>query len=188
MSLSCKETGLRGSVYCSYCGQPLTLEAATKKELSQKIRSHANASFWFGVLGLIPPLLFLLVAALPFIALAGPTNLAIILTIFTKVFTSASATLSQGGAAATIPVILFVALPCFLLGQKAVSEGQKAIQFLNLSFNVEKIGKKRALLGQAWGWFDIYLGIGIVAIVTMFALFITSQNLNADDADSTDFS
>jgi hypothetical protein len=162
---NCSATNLHTGLFCSQCGKALVLEAAVKGEIGAGIISHANSGMRYAVIGFLPPLVLLSIGAGPLLFAGGALSLTSLWTAFIRSLTSIGNTTSQGFVLATIPVLLLVALPSFLLGRKAVSESQKATLHLNLSFVLDRAGRRRAALGTALGWLDTYAGISLFVLV-----------------------
>lgn len=160
----CSATNLQGSWFCSRCGKQITVGAVVK-ELKKGVLEKANSSLRFALLGLLPSLVFFALTIMPYLLTGGIVTAATIVSAFTKSFGSITTSLNQGFIAAVLPTLLFAALPSFLIGRKAISDGQQALQHLNLNFYADKTGRGRATIGQAIGWFDMYVGLGLFVLV-----------------------
>ncbi len=170
----CQYINLQGGKFCANCGQALTLEVAIKHELGKKVLTYANSSLLFGVMGFVPPVIFLILTMLPFFLIGGLATITSFLMTFTKALGFVSKLFNQGLVSTAIPPLLFVVLPSFLFGRKAVSDGQKASQYLNLDFYANKRGRRRTSIGQAIGWFDVYLSISVVVVLFLVKFLNTS--------------
>ncbi|MGB9774797.1 MAG: hypothetical protein ACPL4I_12430 [Bacteroidota bacterium] len=155
---------LRGSKFCPNCGRPLTLAVAFKHEIQAKLLVAANACIRYGLLGLAPSIIpLLLVIALLILAYWTPAG---VLIKFANLLAKEAVL-----TALFFVALPFVALPSLLLGQKAISEGQKATQYLSFNFNFEHMGRGRVVFGQALGWLDVYLGLGLFASALIYLIW-----------------
>lgn len=162
----CSATNLQGSWFCFRCGKQLTVKAASE-ELKRLVVINANSSLWFGLFSVLPSILILLIEAIPLIMASSIISLATIITALSSSFSSLTLILIKGLLATTLPTLVFVALPSFWLGRKAISHGQQALLHLNLNFYADKTGKKRATFGQGLGYLGMYIGIGLFILVLL---------------------
>jgi hypothetical protein len=162
----CSTTNIKESWFCLRCGKQLTVIAASD-EIKRKVISNANTSLWAGLLSLVPGIIFLLIGAIPLMLASSAVSLASVVSAFISSLSSVTSVLTKGLLAATLPALLFVALPSFLLGRKAISSGQQALMHLNLNFYADQAGKTRANIGQAAGYLGMYTGIGFFILVLL---------------------
>ncbi|HRY61016.1 MAG TPA: hypothetical protein P5266_02380, partial [Candidatus Fermentibacter sp.] len=167
---NCSAANLHTGLFCSQCGQALVLEAAVTGELGTGITAHANAGLRYGLLGLLPLLVFLSITAAPFAIAGGALSITSMLEVLTRSLDSIGNTIGQGIVMATVPLMLLIALPSLVFGRKAVQESQRATQHLNLNFVLEKTGRRRASWGNALGWLDTYAGISFFLLVIIASL------------------
>jgi hypothetical protein len=157
----CSATNLQGSWFCSRCGKPQNIKA-TIEEIKKKIVASADESLKFALIGLVPIILFFALLASPLStnALKAAASVTLVLII------------GQQSIATILLLSIFVALPIFLLGRKAITSAQNALNHLNLSFYTDKSGKTKANLGQAIGYFEIFVAITIVILAILNSYLI----------------
>ncbi|MCP4428537.1 MAG: hypothetical protein GY803_28970, partial [Chloroflexi bacterium] len=153
---ACAATVMRGSLYCPNCGRPLTL-SAVQPELRDGVESAVTGSVRYGLIGLafnLAPLLLIIVPAL---------------------FRSPDETfLNRVGAGLSTPIVVAAFIlglgPMLFMAWRAIVQAQRASWYFNLSATPERAGKVRGMLGNALGWFTIYLAIAW-ALFVVVALF-----------------
>lgn len=152
----CQAAILKGSLYCSNCGRPLTLEAV-QPELRTGASQAAGASLTFGLiaaaLGLVP----FLVLILP--VLLNNTSL----TFLDKL--GEWVTPLKIGISALVGIV-----PGIFLGIQAISRARQAVWYMNLQAAVDTNGRTRAGFGSALGWLAIYAGIAWILFIVIIAL------------------
>lgn len=161
---TCSATNLQGSSFCFRCGKQLTLGAASD-EIMRRVVANAYSSLLYGGLSLVPVMLLVAIGAIQLIVGGGAVSLAAILAAMSDSAGSLTSALSKGLAASTLPVLIFAALPSFLLGRTAIVHADRALSDLTLNFLADKAGRKRATLGRALGTVGMYAGISVFVLV-----------------------
>ena len=152
----CHATLIKGSLFCSCCGRPLTLEAV-RPELRQSLGKACGTSRFSAVAGL-------LFNAVP-LAVLGPLflNAARSQSAQAVLATPPRPTLVQ-----TLVVGLAGALPMFCLGLRAVNHAARATWLFNVESSYADRFNKQAGLGRALGWIDCLLAVSwLAATVTL---------------------
>jgi len=159
---SCAAAVIRGSLYCGNCGRPMTL-AAVQPELRSGVELAVSSSLRYGLGGLAfngVPLLLLILPAL---------------------FRSSDDTfLNRVQAGLSLPIVLTALLmgllPMLFMAWRAIAKAQRASWYYNLSATPDRIGRIRGILGNALGWFNLYLAAAWVLFVVI-ASFVTVVDL-----------
>jgi hypothetical protein len=163
---TCAATNLQGSSFCFRCGKQLTLGAASD-EVKRRVMANAQSSLVYGALSLVPVALLMLIGTIQLILGSGVISLATIFSALSNSASSLTSALTRGLAASTLPVLIFAALPSFLLGRTAIAHADSALSDLTLNFLADKAGRKRAMLGRALGTVGMYAGISVFVLVLL---------------------
>ena len=153
---ACNAAIMRESLYCSNCGRPLTL-AAVQPELQQGVEGTSARSLRMALGGLACNVVPLLVLVMP--ALFRDPDLSFMNRV-------------EAGLSTPIVVTAFILgiLPMILFGWQAISLAQRASWFYSLGGTPDTARRTRGILGNALGWFCIYLAIAW-ALFVVIALF-----------------
>lgn len=153
----CQAAILKGSLYCSNCGRPLTLEAV-QPELRRGASQTASSSITFGLIAIALSLIPFLVLVLP--VLLNDSSM----TFLDK--------LSQWITPLKIGISAIVGIaPALFLGIQAISRARQAAWYMNLRAAVDAGGRTRATIGSALGWLSIYTGIAWILFITIASLY-----------------
>jgi hypothetical protein len=142
----CQSAGLKGSMYCSNCGRPLTLEAV-QPELRTGAAQAAGSSLTYGLLAVAFSFVPFLVLVLPVLLNLGDAT-------FFAALTDWVTPLKMGIA------LLVGMAPAIFFGAQAISRSRQAVWYMNLRAAVDANGRTRANIGSALGWLAIYASLG----------------------------
>jgi hypothetical protein len=152
----CQATILKGSLYCSNCGRPLTLKAV-QPELRTGAAQAAGSSLTFGLIAVALALVPFLVLVLP--VLLNESSL----TFLDK--------LAEWITPVKIGISAIVGIaPAVFLGIQAISRARQAAWYMNLRAAVDAGGRSRASIGNALGWLAIYLSIAWILFITILVM------------------
>lgn len=152
----CQAAILKGSMYCSNCGRPLTLEAV-QPELRTGASQSAGSSLTYGLIAVALSLIPFLVLVLP--VLLNDSSLNFLDKIGEWV------TPLKIGISAVIGIA-----PSIFLGIQAISRARQAAWYMNLRAAVDAGGRSRASIGSALGWLAIYMSIAWILFIVIGAL------------------
>lgn len=153
----CQAAILKGSLYCSNCGRPLTLEAV-QPELRRGASQTASSSITFGLIAIA-------LSLIPFLLLVLP----VLLNDSSMTFLDK---LSQWITPLKIGISAIVGIaPAMFLGIQAISRARQAAWYMNLRAAVDAGGRTRATIGSALGWLSIYMGIAWILFITIATLY-----------------
>ncbi|MCP4363041.1 MAG: hypothetical protein GY796_33970 [Chloroflexi bacterium] len=149
----CQAAILKGSLYCSNCGRPLTLEAV-QPELRTGASQSARSSLTYGLAAVALTLV-------PFLILILPVLLNKMAVPFLDQLTAWITPLKIG-----ISAIVGLA-PGLFMGIQSISRARQAAWYMNLRAAVDAGGRTRANIGSALGWLAIYMGIGWILFIVL---------------------
>jgi hypothetical protein len=162
----CSTVNFQGCWFCFRCGKQLTVKGAIE-EIKKQIVKNSNLSIKYALLGLIPSILSFALVILLYALIAEEKAAASILKSLLDSFDMIVSLITEDRLSAALPLIIFVALPSFLLGRQAVSNAQNAFQYFNLNFYPDQSGRIKAAWGQAIGYLEIYLAIGMLLYIVL---------------------
>lgn len=152
----CQAAILKGSLYCSNCGRPLTLEAV-QPELRTGAGQAAGASLTYGLLAVALSLVPFLVLVLPVLLNDSTAN------FFTQ--------LGEWITPLKIGISALVGIaPALFLGIQAISRARQAAWYMNLRAAVDAGGHTRAGAGGGLGWLAIYMNVAWILFITLTAV------------------
>ena len=133
----------------------------TRRELLEDTRTAALKSFRYGIVSVLPLLLFILFVVAQFFIGTEPVTIRSMTNLLIR---------------AMMPILFFGIVPSFLLAYRAMNEGQKALIYQDLNATLKKTRGTFAAIGRSLGQFSMY-SWGLLILLFFMILNMLDTNV-----------